>query len=144
VSGVVALWQSRHARSIYECRPGTLTDQHWREWHSLVDVVIAFLAGGWGILVMTLATLAAIWRSPSRTRKTAVMPVHRTKESNAVCGFSALERSVRSRSSLGHDKGVFFMKQLALATAAVLALLSIVGCANTGKGKAPPPVVTKG
>jgi hypothetical protein len=36
------------------------------------------------------------------------------------------------------------MKKLVLATAAVLALLSIVGCANTGKGKAPPPVVTKG
>ena len=36
------------------------------------------------------------------------------------------------------------MKKLALATAAVLALLSIVGCAHVGKGKAPPPVVTKG
>jgi hypothetical protein len=45
--------------------------------------------------------------------------------------------------SLGHEKGVF-MKKLALATAAVLALLSIAGCANVGKGKAPPPVVTKG
>jgi len=41
-------------------------------------------------------------------------------------------------------RGSFFMKKLAIATAAVLALLSIVGCANTGKGKAPPPVVTKG
>jgi predicted small lipoprotein YifL len=40
--------------------------------------------------------------------------------------------------------GGFFMKKLALATAAVLALLSIAGCANVGKGKAPPPVVTKG
>jgi hypothetical protein len=38
----------------------------------------------------------------------------------------------------------FFMKKLALATAAILALLSIAGCANVGKGKAPPPVVTKG
>jgi|SoimicMinimDraft_5_1059733.scaffolds.fasta_scaffold587900_1 hypothetical protein len=38
------------------------------------------------------------------------------------------------------------MKKLALATAAVLALLSIAGCAwdSMGKGKAPPPVVTKG
>ena len=37
------------------------------------------------------------------------------------------------------------MKKLALATAAVLALLSIAGCAQyVGKGKAPPPVVTKG
>jgi hypothetical protein len=37
------------------------------------------------------------------------------------------------------------MKKLALATAAVLALLSISGCADyVGKGKAPPPVVTKG
>jgi hypothetical protein len=38
------------------------------------------------------------------------------------------------------------MKKIAIATAAVLALLSIAGCAtgNYGKGKAPPPVVTKG
>ncbi len=37
------------------------------------------------------------------------------------------------------------MKKLALATAAVLALLSIAGCTTpVGKGKAPPPVVTKG
>jgi predicted small lipoprotein YifL len=37
------------------------------------------------------------------------------------------------------------MKTLALATAAVLTLLSIAGCAQyVGKGKAPPPVVTKG
>jgi predicted small lipoprotein YifL len=41
-------------------------------------------------------------------------------------------------------RGSFLMKKIALATAAVLALLSIAGCANTGKGKAPPPVVTKG
>jgi len=36
------------------------------------------------------------------------------------------------------------MKKLVIATAAVLALLTIAGCADTGKGKAPPPVVTKG
>jgi len=36
------------------------------------------------------------------------------------------------------------MKKLVIATAAVLTLLSIAGCADTGKGKAPPPVVTKG
>jgi len=40
------------------------------------------------------------------------------------------------------------MKNLALATAAMLALLTIAGCAQyVGKGKAPPPaapVVTKG
>jgi hypothetical protein len=37
------------------------------------------------------------------------------------------------------------MKALALTTVAVLALLSIAGCAQyVGKGKAPPPVVTKG
>jgi outer membrane murein-binding lipoprotein Lpp len=41
-------------------------------------------------------------------------------------------------------RGSFLMKKLAIATAAVLALLSVAGCANTGKGKAPPPVVTKG
>ncbi len=37
------------------------------------------------------------------------------------------------------------MKKLALAMAGVVALLSIAGCAEyIGKGKAPPPVVTKG
>ena len=43
------------------------------------------------------------------------------------------------------------MKKLSLAIAAVLALLSMAGCAQYygdpayyGKGKAPPPVVTKG
>jgi hypothetical protein len=41
-------------------------------------------------------------------------------------------------------RGSFLMKKLVLATAAVLALLSIAGCADVGKGKAPPPVVTKG
>jgi hypothetical protein len=41
-------------------------------------------------------------------------------------------------------RGSFLMKKFALATAAVLALLSIAGCADVGKGKAPPPVVTKG
>jgi hypothetical protein len=39
----------------------------------------------------------------------------------------------------------FVMKKLTVTLAAVLALLSIAGCAQyTGKGKAPPPVVTKG
>jgi hypothetical protein len=37
------------------------------------------------------------------------------------------------------------MKKLALPMSTVLALLSIAGCAQyVGKGKAPPPVVTKG
>lgn len=37
------------------------------------------------------------------------------------------------------------MKKLSLAVATMLALLSIAGCAQYyGKGKAPPPVVTKG
>jgi len=36
------------------------------------------------------------------------------------------------------------MKKLAFGTAVVLALLSMAGCAQVGKGKAPPPVVTKG
>jgi hypothetical protein len=40
---------------------------------------------------------------------------------------------------------LFSMKKFALPLAAVLALLSIAGCAQYyGKGKAPPPVVTKG
>jgi hypothetical protein len=38
-----------------------------------------------------------------------------------------------------------FMNKLVLSAVAVLALLSIVSCAQYyGKGKAPPPVVTKG
>jgi hypothetical protein len=42
-------------------------------------------------------------------------------------------------------KGSTLMKKLALLVATVLALLSIAGCAQyIGKGKAPPPVVTKG
>jgi hypothetical protein len=46
---------------------------------------------------------------------------------------------------LRHLRRGVFMKKLALATAAVLALLSIAGCGSyVGKGKAPPPVVTKG
>ena len=42
--------------------------------------------------------------------------------------------------------GVAFMKKLSLGMAAMLALLSIAGCAQyeMGKGKAPPPVITKG
>jgi|GEM_PF-1327290 predicted small lipoprotein YifL len=37
------------------------------------------------------------------------------------------------------------MKKLSLIVAAAIALLSIAGCAQyIGKGKAPPPVVTKG
>jgi hypothetical protein len=40
---------------------------------------------------------------------------------------------------------LFSMKKFALPLAAVLALLSIAGRAQYyGKGKAPPPVVTKG
>jgi hypothetical protein len=42
------------------------------------------------------------------------------------------------------DLGAELVKKLVLAAAAVLTLLSITGCTNTGKGKAPPPVVTKG
>jgi hypothetical protein len=43
------------------------------------------------------------------------------------------------------QEGCSPMKKLALPMAAILALLSIAGCAQyVGKGKAPPPVVTKG
>jgi hypothetical protein len=42
-------------------------------------------------------------------------------------------------------RGVTLTKKLALPLVAALALLSIAGCAQYyGKGKAPPPVVTKG
>jgi hypothetical protein len=61
------------------------------------------------------------------------------------CVFSALVAATRrSLQFIRHGKESF-MKKLALATAAMLALLSIAGCAQyVGKGKAPPPVVTKG
>jgi hypothetical protein len=36
------------------------------------------------------------------------------------------------------------VKKIAFGTAVILALLSVAGCAQVGKGKAPPPVVTKG
>jgi hypothetical protein len=42
-------------------------------------------------------------------------------------------------------RGTTATKKLSLAIAAMLTLLSIAGCAQYyGKGKAPPPVVTKG
>lgn len=63
-----------------------------------------------------------------------------------LCVFPALEEIGLARvPSAGHDTGVTAMKKLALSLAAMLALLSIAGCAQyVGKGKAPPPVVTKG
>jgi predicted small secreted protein len=36
------------------------------------------------------------------------------------------------------------MKRIAVGTAVILAILSLAACAQTGKGKTPPPVVTKG
>jgi hypothetical protein len=36
------------------------------------------------------------------------------------------------------------VKRIAVGTAVILAILSLAACAQTGKGKAPPPVVTKG
>jgi len=45
----------------------------------------------------------------------------------------------------GREGGVISVKKFALPLAAMLALLSIAGCAQYyGKGKALPPVVTKG
>jgi hypothetical protein len=66
-------------------------------------------------------------------------------QSDDDCVFSALEEAGGALYGLTvMTRGSTFMKKLALATAAVLALLSIAGCAQVGKGKAPPPVVTKG
>jgi predicted small secreted protein len=36
------------------------------------------------------------------------------------------------------------MKKIAVGAAVILAILSLAACAQVGKGKAPPPVVTKG
>jgi hypothetical protein len=66
-------------------------------------------------------------------------------QSDADCVFSALEDPMAPLyGQIVMTRGSSLMKKLALATAAVLALLSIAGCAQVGKGKAPPPVVTKG
>lgn len=57
----------------------------------------------------------------------------------------ALPVKALRRTNAAMDKRGSLMKKLALATAAVLTLLSVAGCAQyMGKGKAPPPVVTKG
>ncbi len=62
-----------------------------------------------------------------------------------VCLFSTSAEGSSSGSLTRHDKGTTAMKKLSLGMAVVLALLSIAGCAQyVGKGKAPPPVVTKG
>jgi hypothetical protein len=58
-------------------------------------------------------------------------------------GYRHLVPLMLPSSSVNHAEGQT-MKKIAIATAAVLALLSVAGCANVGKGKAPPPVVTKG
>lgn len=67
-------------------------------------------------------------------------------ESDVNCGFYALVEV-----ALGFLSCILVvtrmgapMKRIAFGTAIILALLSIAGCAQTGKGKAPPPVVTKG
>jgi hypothetical protein len=36
------------------------------------------------------------------------------------------------------------MKKLVFALVATLVAVSVAGCAGLGKGKAPPPIVTKG
>jgi hypothetical protein len=66
-------------------------------------------------------------------------------QSDAECVLSALEDQIAPQyGQIITTRGSSFIKKLALATAAILALLSIAGCAQVGKGKAPPPVVTKG
>jgi hypothetical protein len=69
-----------------------------------------------------------------------------TAQSNWDCVFPALvDGGCPSVGLVRYDKGTTSMKKLSLGMAAVLALLSIAGCAQYyGKGKAPPPVVTKG
>jgi hypothetical protein len=65
-----------------------------------------------------------------------------------MCLFSTSGGLISFVFWIRHDKGMTPMKKLSLGMAAVLALLSIAGCAQyIGKGKAPPPaapVVTKG
>jgi hypothetical protein len=59
--------------------------------------------------------------------------------------YSSARGGAKSPQSRMIRDGMTPMKKLWLGMAAVLALLSIAGCAQyVGKGKAPPPVVTKG
>jgi hypothetical protein len=62
------------------------------------------------------------------------------------CVFSALVNPELPFYLLFLDlsQGGLTVKKLAFGTAVVLALLTMAGCAQVGKGKAPPPVVTKG
>ena len=57
------------------------------------------------------------------------------------CTSGGVARPLKSASA--SNEGVRIMKKLAVVMAALMAVLSVAGCA--GKGKAPPPpVVTKG
>ena len=60
------------------------------------------------------------------------------------CVFQALAL-VSKHVTLGHQlsKGAV-MTKIAVALIATLVAVSVAGCAGMGKGKAPPPVVTKG
>lgn len=97
------------------------------------------------ILFTNLAFSTFYTRGFSRLRVQFCWVAAERTKTNDRCGFSALEgHATRMYGLAVMTRGSFFMKKLTLAMAAVLALLSIVGCAQTGKGKAPPPVVTKG
>jgi hypothetical protein len=68
------------------------------------------------------------------------------RKSPVNCGFSALVKP-RHPFYFGLSKSVTLgasMKKIAVGTAVILAILSLAACAQVGKGKAPPPVVTKG
>ena len=59
--------------------------------------------------------------------------------------IKVLQWEAKSPQSRMIRDGMTSMKKLSLGMAAVLVLLSIAGCAQyIGKGKAPPPLVTKG
>jgi hypothetical protein len=83
----------------------------------------------------TLGLFVTVGRVPPPIRKSPVK-----------CGFSALVKpphpfyfGLSSKRGMGGA-----MKRLAVGTAVILAILSLAACAQVGKGKAPPPVVTKG
>ena len=50
----------------------------------------------------------------------------------------------RSVYRVGVKKGEFQMKKVLVALVATLVAVSVAGCVGIGKGKAPPPIVTKG
>ena len=69
---------------------------------------------------------------------------HGRKQKNGASGLHIPPINHESRRLHAYPVGVVSMKKLALVMAAIVTLLSVSGCVGIGKGKAPPPIITKG